>query len=245
RRPHQEGIDMRHSDSLHRISCILFCGLLAFASRTVSAAASSEAEQSFRKGMESLAAKKFEDACRFFSAAASDPAWQVCGLCNRAYCKRRMDDPEGALADYAACRELQPGYRPAILAQADLLIELGHSSDAQPLIANILQAHPDDACAHFLRARMFQKEAEIEQAIKEFKVAIRYDPTLLPAYAASAALYRQADMIKTAIAALDSAVELAPQNVAVREQRGRYILSAFEDDVFDTSDDEERIDQAI
>jgi len=110
-------------------------------------------------------------------------------------------DPDKALKAFQEAVKLNPVLRPAVeglerlkklQAQADLQgkvnqalqhIEAGRTGEADLLVRQVLSVEPDNARAHYILGRVLVAQNRLDDAVREFELAIQRDSTLADAAA--------------------------------------------------------------
>jgi cytochrome c-type biogenesis protein CcmH/NrfG len=114
------------------------------------------------------------------------------------------------------------------------------SSDRQRArLAAAVKANPDDAPARLLLARYLESSDDLPGALKQYETLIRIDPTNAEAYAqagrivyltaAQAPAAQAADLVDSARARLDKAIELDPELPDARFFRAIILANEFGD----------------
>ena len=88
-------------------------------------------------------------------------------------------EKDEALAHLTRALEIDPTLKPAKYALADLLLTQTRFAEAQNCYADLLSTDPDDATAHFGKARAHLALGEERIAIESFEHALSLDPELM------------------------------------------------------------------
>ena len=112
---------------------------------------------------------------QFRAAVKADPKWPGVhfGLGYLLWTQNQCDE---------ASKELEaelgnvPDHAPAMTFLADCKIQLGHSSDAQPLVEKALQIDPSIARAHADLGVIYQDQGKQQEALRELTTAVKMTP---------------------------------------------------------------------
>jgi tetratricopeptide (TPR) repeat protein len=96
------------------------------------------------------------------------------------------------------------------MAAARTLFDEGRDREALDQLGRVLQLTPDNAEAHLLRGRIFERSAEYERAIEALKAATFWNPRSLVAYVTLGRIYVFRNDCANADAAMRKALQLDP-----------------------------------
>jgi tetratricopeptide (TPR) repeat protein len=96
------------------------------------------------------------------------------------------------------------------MAAARTLFDEGRDREALDQLGRVLQLTPDNAEAHLLRGRIFERSAEYERAIEALKAATFWNPKSLVAYVTLGRIYVFRNDCANADAAMRKALQLDP-----------------------------------
>ena len=96
------------------------------------------------------------------------------------------------------------------MAAARTLFDEGRDREALDQLGRVLQLTPDNAEAHLLRGRIFERSAEYERAIEALKAATFWNPKSLVAYVTLGRIYVFKNDCANADAAMRKALQLDP-----------------------------------
>ncbi|MCS6884477.1 MAG: tetratricopeptide repeat protein [Acidobacteriota bacterium] len=101
------------------------------------------------------------------------------------------------------------------LRRATELFQAGRDTEALEQLVAHLRDFPDDAEAHLLVGRIRERRGQIEAAINSLKVAVFWNPKLVPAHLLLGKLYLQQNKREEAELCLHTALQLEPENPEV------------------------------
>jgi tetratricopeptide (TPR) repeat protein len=98
----------------------------------------------------------------------------------------------------------------------------------EPVIADLLQEYPEDGRLHYLVGMYYESQGRTEEALRQYRRAVRVAPDLHAAHRALGALYEERNELRRAIRSYERARSLAPDRpeayralLRLYEQRGR------------------------
>jgi tetratricopeptide (TPR) repeat protein len=110
--------------------------------------------------------------------------------------QERVDE---ALRQYGLARRADPGYEPALHAEASLLLKLGRGGDAEGLLREGLARRPSSGLLLSDLGLVWLREDNLDSAIVAFERALACDPSVLAARGNLAVAYEAKGMIAEAI----------------------------------------------
>jgi hypothetical protein len=135
---------------------------------------------------------------------------------------RRMGEPEAARALYAVAEGLAPDDPRVLLNRTSLLIDEGALMEADRLLGLAVLEHPDVAKLRYQFALVKQKRSLWGEAIGEYKMAIRLDPTFVGAHFNLGVSYLEAGNIDGARNSFRQVLKLAPPG-EMRDEADRMV----------------------
>jgi predicted O-linked N-acetylglucosamine transferase (SPINDLY family) len=111
------------------------------------------------------------------------------------------------------------------LAAADAALKAGRGEDAIPLLIAAIEADPNQSAPVYrvLLTQLYRAK-RVEEGVTWGEVAVKRYPRDLELYNLLGVLYRRLARYPEALAALDQAVKLNPNNVAAQSNRGNVLL---------------------
>jgi len=112
---------------------------------------------------------------QFRAAVKADPKWPGAhfGLAYLLWTQNQCDE---ATREFEAELENVPDNARAMTFLADCKIQLGHSSEAQPLVEKALQIDPSIAKAHADLGVIYQEQGKQQEALRELTTAVKMTP---------------------------------------------------------------------
>jgi predicted Zn-dependent protease len=127
--------------------------------------------------------------------------------------------------------EFQKRTRVLVRDNAVMDIEVGRYNIARASIKKVLKIQPNDPKAHFYLGKILHKTAknpeDLKNAIKEYQLAIKYDPEYGDPYRELGTLYYQMNRKKMALEAFKKYLEVDPETED-KDQIKEYILELSE-----------------
>jgi tetratricopeptide (TPR) repeat protein len=96
--------------------------------------------------------------------------------------------------------------------QARSLFNAGRDREALDALGRVLQVNPDNAEAHLLRGRVYERGADYDRAIEALKAATFWDPKSVPAYVILGRIYVFKNDCPNAQTAMKKALQLDPSS---------------------------------
>ncbi|WP_380283843.1 tetratricopeptide repeat protein [Kitasatospora purpeofusca] len=143
---------------------------------------------------------------------------------NRGDVRCSLGDVEGALADFGYVLVLDPSFVDAYVNRAGLLLDEGDVAGAERDALAGLALAPENAHLLAVLGRVHAEQDDQRSAIEAFDRALRADPDLLPALCGRAGAAYRAGEAEAALADLQHAVRLAPEDPLVRFNRAYVLL---------------------
>jgi tetratricopeptide (TPR) repeat protein len=138
---------------------------------------------------------------------------------NRGDIRASRGDIDGALADFGYVLELDPDFVDAYVNRAALLLERGELDRAEADAREGLQRAPDNPHLHVVLGQVHADRGRYGAARLAFVRALGTDPELVTALAGHASAAFELGDLDTALADLRRAVDLAPDDAALRYNR--------------------------
>lgn len=138
---------------------------------------------------------------------------------NRADLLRAEGELEASLRDFEYVLELDPDWLDARVNRAGLLAELGEFTQAREEAQRGLAVDPANPFLHCVLGQVLAEQEEYAAALSEFGLAIEQDATLITALAGHASCAYQLGDPVVAVDELTRAVELSPDDPALRFNR--------------------------
>ena len=159
---------------------------------------------------------RLEEALKTFPD--SSRLWFALGLAH--YKNNKNVEAEEA---FRRAAELDPNFAPAFAYLGVVRIQVGDYAGGVKLYEKALQLNPKLAVVHYLIADALLKQPDADPALIEshLKRAVEMDQTFAPARLALAKLYMRGERWDDAVAALEVAVKLDPQEAEAYYQLGR------------------------
>lgn len=167
----------------------------------------------FWHGCSLAALHRWKDAERAFDSAVTWDTRFSGAWCLRGRQKERMDDQEGAIADYSRAIEISPFLVLARVRRADLLMNKEELDAALEDLDVVLRTDPDHAEAHYHRATIRQIRGDYDGAQSDLDQVIRVQPGNGSAYYNRAFLHLRQGRTTEAISDFTRAIEIAPGNL--------------------------------
>ncbi len=126
----------------------------------------------------------------FENAAAMDPSdgrWDYA----LALLAIEQADLDEALQHLESTRSSSPGYWPAGLRRATILLELGRVEEAAGILEEVEALAPGTAAVHCARGRVAESRGDLEQAVLEYETCLELQPDARRVHARLAPLYRR------------------------------------------------------
>jgi tetratricopeptide (TPR) repeat protein len=138
---------------------------------------------------------------------------------NRADLRAFAGDLEGALADFSYVLELDPEFLDACVNRAALRLEVGDLEGAAEDVAAGLASEPQNPHLLVTLGQIHAENEDFPAAREAFDQALAVDPDLITALSSRAALAYDLGEMELAIGDLQHAVELRPNDPALRYNR--------------------------
>jgi tetratricopeptide (TPR) repeat protein len=110
-----------------------------------------------------------------FSTAIAQERWPR-AFYFRGLCRRQLNDPKGALADFSAALELEPNFSDAVRERAGLLAVLGEPEAALSDATCWIQLCPQLADGYSLRGELYARLGDEGNALIDYREALRLAP---------------------------------------------------------------------
>jgi tetratricopeptide (TPR) repeat protein len=149
--------------------------LALLASRAV---ASELSERLYSRGLVELHAERWNEALALFDQAAEADPNDAYALYYRGVTRGRLDDREGAIADFRAALELRPDLTPALGELGYLLGSTGRYEEALPLLERAAAADPANSRLALAHGVTLLRLRRLDEARARFERAGR-DPALV------------------------------------------------------------------
>lgn len=94
--------------------------------------------------------------------------------------------------------------------------QAGRDREAQDELGRVLQVNPDNAEAHLLRGRLFERMGDYDRAIEALKAATFWDPKSVPGYVLLGRIYVFKNDCSNAQSSLRKALQLEPSSADVQ-----------------------------
>jgi len=128
----------------------------------------------------------------------------------------RNDELEAAAEKFQLATELDPHYLIAYFYLANTMLDLNNQDAAGAVLIRAIENNAARPEAHTMVGYVLSREGAIAEARDEYSVALDLAPDYAPAYAGLARTYMLEDNMPAAEAELQKAMELAPDDPAVR-----------------------------
>ena len=135
--------------------------------------------------------------------------------------KTRMENYQGAIADYTQGIRLKPNNAFAYVVRGNAKVQLGQYFAAIADYDTAIRLKPNDAFAYFLRGRAKEQLGQYFAAIADYDTAIRLKPNDAFAYVVRGNAKVQLGQYFAAIADYDTAIRLQPDYAVAYLSRGR------------------------
>jgi len=123
----------------------------------------------------------------------------------------------------------EPNSLPVTVAQIELNVREGKSDEALLLCDEIVDQF-GDASVHILRGRTYAMLAQSDKAEKDFEYATIIEPNNVEAWTARSDFYRSIDHIDEAMASIQKAMSLEPDNVGICKRAIPFFLASTDRD---------------
>jgi eukaryotic-like serine/threonine-protein kinase len=158
---------------------------------------------------------KYRDAGTLFEAAvAGDPDFAMAhAALGNAYYSFIYHQPEDGQKEYEKALSLlsHTTDRERMIIEAQYAADRGHVNDADLLYRAYFSRYPDDAVMLFDYANLLRLNGRPQDAIEQYKLALRIMPDFGHAYVGLATAYKALDQYPDALKAYSKAFELEPQ----------------------------------
>lgn len=128
----------------------------------------------------------------------------------------RNGELEAAAEKFQRATELDSHYLIAYFYLANTMLELNNQDEAGAVLIRAIENNAARPEAHTMVGYVLSREGAIAEARDEYSVALELSPDYAPAYAGLARTYLMEDDMPAAEAELQKAMELAPDELAVR-----------------------------
>ncbi len=134
-----------------------------------------ESATTFERGLEALAARRYEEAIAHFSAAAESGEQRAEALSKRGVCRRRLGDARTAQTDFEAALAADPKCAPALTNLGSLALEAGRLDEARARYQSAIAANPEYALAHHNYAVLLKREGHVKESVSELRRAAKLE----------------------------------------------------------------------
>ena len=160
-------------------------------------------------GVAMLRAARYEEAVTNFTRAIDLETNDAETYRLRGQARLALFDLDAALSDFTEVCKLRPTEAGAFIERGGVLFKLRQSEKALADAATAIQLNPNHSPAYELRGQLLRDQGKFTEALEEFSRAIQYTPNL-GYYIERAQTYQALDRHDLAIADLDKAIELDP-----------------------------------
>lgn len=135
-------------------------------------------------------------------------------------------DPAGAIAEFEACLELEPGRAKVLVELGNALRSVGRDDEAAARFDQAVVADPENGDAHYSVGLIHALGGRLEQAKASFEEAVRFEPTNELAHFNLAVARANTGDVPGAVAPLERALELRPDYAQATQTLGRILLQS-------------------
>jgi tetratricopeptide (TPR) repeat protein len=153
------------------------------------------------------------DACSaaLDSGVLDEPA-RADAFAERGTAKLAQRQHTAALADFNAALAINNQHPLALLGKARILTASGQIDAAEPLIAQLINAHEREAEAYFLRGEAFAMQGDVASALEAYGAAISRAPRMAEAYAHRGRVKQRSEDFSGAAADYETALSIDAHN---------------------------------
>ena len=167
---------MRHERSV-RAAAVLGCWLL-WAAGAPTAAASSESEVAFHRGIAAYADGRLEDARKAFQDVIDEEPRDVDALQYMGLIAQAQGRPEDAIEYYERVLSIDEDDPDARFDLGSALLEAGRAEEARAAFEHVIELEEDDARAHFFAGVAAYRNEQYSDAVRYMDEAVALDPSL-------------------------------------------------------------------
>ena len=121
-------------------------------------------------------------------------------------------DPAGALRNAEKALQMKPGFVPALVVKAKILLSLGNWTEAEQIITRAIESGADNAGAHNTASLIYLERGQLEKAESAARKAIRLDSRLPFAHYNLGVILENAGRKEEAMRAYREEVRIKPDN---------------------------------
>ncbi len=125
-----------------------------------------------------------------------------------------------ALSAYLTAEQQAPDFIPVILKLAEFYLTANMHDEVLPRLERVLNAEPNNAMAHALKASIFLKQKNYSKSQSEIDKALAIDGKNIVAYSVQTGLYLSKSQPFLALETIQKAIAFSPDNVSL------YLLAA-------------------
>ncbi len=142
---------------------------------------------------------------------------------------RRADDPAGALADFERALEIDPRWVRALTGRSRQRRIAGDTAGAEADLDAAIEIDPDDPTPWHMRGRLKVITGRLVEAREDYHHAARLAPRFSPSWVALGVTYQRLGDGASALAALNRAVRVEPNDPVALSNRGMVLREFFGD----------------
>lgn len=157
---------------------------------------------------------------------------------NLARCYQEAKMYNDAIRYYEQSLRVKPGWIDAIKDYSDLLIKCQKTKEASDLVRHSIELHPNDSKMLSILGKIYLEQYDYDGAAKVFKRANSVDDKDIAILSGLAEALEKSEKPNEALEVICQAVELEPNNKAVKKQYVHTLLSAEDFDAAQVNVDE-------
>ena len=177
--------------------------------------AEERSDRFFNLGNQALANGEYEQAIQLFNESIKEVPNNAAALNNRGVAKMETDHPYEAILDYNQAIQIQSDYLDALFNRAYAYEEIGQYDKSLRDVDQIQLLVQDSAFVYFYQGLVLTKMRTYDRALESFVIADRLNPLNPETLVNMATLFYFKNQYDTAIAILNDAMELSPNDANV------------------------------
>jgi tetratricopeptide (TPR) repeat protein len=198
-----------------RNSWPLLAGLIAFLAVCVQAGAaagqSSQADQSYQQGVQSLRQEQWKAAVSSFEEALKLDPRRADAENGLGAALGKLGDQSGSQAAFRRAIEIDPGYAEAHYNLALWLREAGDLGQALSELSTAIKLRPDYEAAQLASGLIFQQVGDPDKAVELFKAVLQQDPRSSETHNWLGVVYAQKNHLLDSIGEFQQAIDINPE----------------------------------
>lgn len=145
---------------------------------------------------------------------------------NLARCYERTKKIPDAIRCYALALKTRPGWKDAVDDFSSLLLQCKQNADAQKVVEQSIDLHPDDVELVNRLGQVYLNEFDYENAEKTYKKASKMDDAGIESLIGLAKTYERDGRTEESINTIKKVLETSPEDKDARKQYSRSLLTA-------------------